>query len=130
MTDEELKQGEMSDHQKGKHDFARHQDALLWSRPQLIGVIQAATLAGTYGARNDPWMLVPLALPVVGAILTVLVVCIMWRDDAFGSRAFEDSKMPITMPPPGWKGRTYFVIGVALLLACDAGLFVRILFRP
>lgn len=134
---------------------ALHQDALLWSRTQLLTAVQAAILASSYALRTT-WL--ALALLTMGAVLTVLIAILVEKDqrdrdvnqhilDALADRLLPgDLKASLTaagaQPPqvristraPRWlplmKGRIIIRLILWGFVAIDVGLVVLGLLWP
>lgn len=118
----------MTDEQKkAKHDFAMHQDKLLWSRMQLLVAVQGGALVGVYSLPTKDF-LIAVGLAVLGFLLTCLILLTMIRDDSLGSRAFEESGVPASVTGLPWwfKGRYFAYAAIGLLLLADVLLLVHV----
>jgi hypothetical protein len=117
------------DQKKAKHDFAMHQDNMLWSRLQLVVAIQGGVLGGMLYVRSELFLAMGLAL--LGTTLTILAGLTMWRDDKLGSKAFEESGVPKTEDyGPRWlRGWVFAFIALGILVTSDLLLLVYIAMR-
>jgi hypothetical protein len=88
-----------------------HQDRLLWSRTQLLIVVQAGILAAGFSQRGH-WF--AFALMFFGALLTLLILSIVLKDerdrDVNNHIMYElaDERIRLTADPPfGFIGRWF-----------------------
>ena len=64
-----------------------HQDALMWSRLQVLAVVQLATLSATYYVlESSKSTVLPVILLVIGAVMTILVFLLIKRSEAYRDR--------------------------------------------
>jgi len=111
----------LTEYQKAKIAFAMHQDALYWSRTQLLVSVQGAVLAGVYLLTKE--LRLAEALTVFGILLSFLIYAMMVRDDVLGEAAFKESRLRKTNPIGIWaywpKGKLLTNIAIVMLIVAD-----------
>ena len=99
--------------------FVLHQDNLMWSRIQTMQAVQLAGLGGCYALRDTVWLAISILF--LGAMLTVLVFCILKRDQLIRDKLLPASKLdwrvPLTWYAPITGTQVTWMILIVLLLA-------------
>lgn len=68
-----------------------HEDALMWSRLQVLAVVQLATLsAAYYNLESGKSTALPIIILVIGAVMTSLVFCLVKRSEAYRDAIKEE----------------------------------------
>ncbi len=67
--------------------FFLHQDNLMWSRLQTMGVIQIGAISSAYALRSTRWL--SLSILFFGIVLTLLLFFLMKRDELMRTRIEE-----------------------------------------
>ena len=102
--------------------YCIHQDSLMWSRLQTIGVVQVGALSAAYALQCEKWL--SLSIILLGIMLTLLVFFLLKRDELVRT-ANEKLLCGLNFTRPRrWyaplKGREVAWIIVGVLLLSDA----------
>jgi hypothetical protein len=67
--------------------YAIHQDNLMWSRLQTLGIVQVAALSGAYALRADTGL--ALSVLALGVVFTMLLLFLLKRDQLMRDKLEE-----------------------------------------
>ena len=110
-----------------------HQNTLMWSRLQTVGVIQGGVLAAAYKAQLDHCSVLAAFILLLGAVLTILIWITMERDevyrDAARSKIQERYHTKDILPDPESndfpRGKHIKIWIMLLLLFADIAMYLR-----
>ena len=101
--------------------FFLHQDNLMWSRLQTMGVVQIGAISSAYALRSTRWL--SLSILFLGTVLTLLIFFLMKRDELMRMRIEEQLEALDYRVYRKWyapiKGREATWVFIIVLLSVD-----------